>query len=39
MCSSDLIYYMYRNAFDQAAALAEKKMRLFQCVDEPVHIA
>ena len=33
------IYYMYRNAFDQAAALAEKKMRLFQCVDEPVHIA
>ena len=22
-----------------AAALAEKKMRLFQCVDEPVHIA
>ena len=33
------IYYMYRKAFDQAAALAEKKMRLFQCVEEPVHIA
>ena len=33
------IYNMYRSAFDQAAALAEKKIRLFQRVDEPVHIA